>query len=150
MNLEELKSHVWRGKTSYSANPVIPTGFPTLDSFLPGGGWPHRSVTEIFLDHYGIGELSLLIPALTSLTQQDAAAQKKWIVWVAPPFVPYAPALKQHGMKIDRLLFIDPSANGLSEPSSSRTWNRLKAGWRKKSTRRMRGSRNWNWLWRRR
>ena len=114
MRLEDLSSHVWRGKTTYSAHPVIPTGFPSLDRHLPGGGWPQRSVTEIFLDHYGIGELSLLIPALKSLTQQDDSIEKKWVVWVAPPFIPYAPALKQHGIQIDRLLFIDPSVKGES------------------------------------
>jgi len=109
MRLEELHSHVWRGKSAYSAHPVIPTGFTSLDHHLPGGGWPHRSVTEVFLDHYGIGELALLIPALTSLTRQAETTEKKWIVWVAPPFIPYAPALKQHGIKIDRLLFVHPS-----------------------------------------
>jgi cell division inhibitor SulA/protein ImuA len=107
--LEELHSRVWRGSKSACSAPVIPTGFASLDRHLPGGGWPHRSVTEVFLDHYGIGELALLIPALTTLMRQDEAAQKKWIVWVAPPFIPYPPALMQHGMNIDRLLLVHPS-----------------------------------------
>jgi len=109
MRSDELHSRVWRGKGTYAVHPVIPTGYASLDRHLLGGGWPHRSVTEIFLDHYGIGELTLLIPALTLLTQQDEATEKKWIVWVAPPFIPYAPALMQHGLNIDRLLLVHPA-----------------------------------------
>jgi hypothetical protein len=36
---------------------------------------------------------------------------------VAPPFVPYAPALRQHGIDIDRLLMIHPTAG-----MKSRLW----------------------------
>ena len=114
MRLEELNAYVWRGSNTSSVRPVIPTGFSSLDRQLPGGGWPSRSVTEVFVDQYGIGELTLLMPALTSLTRQDDAAEKKWLVWVAPPFIPYAPALQRHGVKIDRLLFVDPSAERIN------------------------------------
>ena len=98
--LQELHSYVWRGSKGTHSAPVIPTGFASLDRHLPGGGWPHRSVTEVFLDHYGIGELALLIPALTSLMRQGEATEKKWIMWIAPPFIPYAPALMQHGINV--------------------------------------------------
>ncbi len=60
-------SQIWRGKSAHFSQPVISTGFANLDEHLPGGGWPQRSITEVFLDYYGIGELTLLIPALREL-----------------------------------------------------------------------------------
>jgi cell division inhibitor SulA/protein ImuA len=57
------------------------------------------------------------MPALTALTKEDPAKPKKWVAWVAPPFVPYAPALQQHGVNIDRLLMIHPTSS-----SKSRLW----------------------------
>jgi cell division inhibitor SulA/protein ImuA len=105
---------VWRGKVATIARAVIPTGFSDLDRALPGGGWPLGAITEILVDGYGIGELGLLMPALTALTKEDPAKPKKWVAWIAPPFVPYAPALQQHGVNIDRLLMIHPTSGGKS------------------------------------
>jgi cell division inhibitor SulA/protein ImuA len=57
----------------------------------------------------------LFIPALIALTggqptSVDTRAAKKWVVWISPPFVPYAPALQQKGVGIDSLLIVQPSA----------------------------------------
>ena len=79
---------------------------------LPGGGWPLGAITEVLVDGYGIGELGLLMPALEALTKEEPARPKKWVAWIAPPFVPYAPALQQHGVNIDRLLMIHPTSEG--------------------------------------
>lgn len=103
-------SQIWRGKSAHFSQPVISTGFANLDEHLPGGGWPQRSITEVFLDCYGIGELTLLIPALRELTQRRNAADKKWVIFIAPPFIPYAPALVQRGIDIERLLMVHPTA----------------------------------------
>lgn len=107
MSLEELMldTRIWRGKEGRFSSPVIPTGFGDLDRYLPAGGWPNGAITELALDHYGIGELKLLIPALIHLSRRDAK-NKKWMVWVAPPFVPYAPALQQQGIDLDCLLIV--------------------------------------------
>jgi len=56
---------------------VIATGFPELDRYLPGGGWPTGAIIEVFVDGYGIGELALLMPAVVSLTQADPLKPKK-------------------------------------------------------------------------
>lgn len=111
MGLDELITHsrIWRGRDGYSSAAVIPTGFEALDRCLPGGGWPQYAITEIFLDRYGIGELSLLMPALAFLSRQTAK-KKPWIVWIAPPFIPYAPALSRHGLDLDRILLVHPSS----------------------------------------
>jgi cell division inhibitor SulA/protein ImuA len=106
----DWQTRVWRGKAASNARAVIPTGFSELDCRLPGGGWPLGAITEVFVDGYGIGELELLMPALAALTQPDAAKPKKWVAWIAPPFVPYAPALKQRGVEIERLLMIHPTS----------------------------------------
>jgi protein ImuA len=106
----DWQTRIWRGKGASVARAVIPTGFGELDSHLPGGGWPIGAITEIFVDGYGIGELGLLMPALAALTKVDPAKPPKWVAWIAPPFVPYAPALQQHGLNIDRLLMIHPTS----------------------------------------
>jgi protein ImuA len=111
------QARVWRGNVAAFTRAVVPTGFHELDRSLPGGGWPLGAVTEIFVEGYGIGELGLLMPALAALTKENPATPKKWVAWVAPPFVPYAPALQQHGVNIDRLLMIHPSAG-----NKSRLW----------------------------
>lgn len=111
MRLEDLQAYVWRGKSALAPSAVIPTGFTALDRKLPGGGWPSHSITEIYVDRYGIGELGLLVPALKRLTHDPSVhEQPKWIIFVAPPYIPYAPAWVQHGVAIERLLLVHPSA----------------------------------------
>jgi cell division inhibitor SulA/protein ImuA len=105
-------ARIWRGRGSPAAvaRAVVPTGFRELDAALPGGGWPLGAITEVLVDGYGIGELGLLMPALAALTKDDPAGRKKWVAWVSPPFVPYAPALQQRGVDVARLLMIHPTS----------------------------------------
>ena len=112
MEWNDWHAHIWRGKAATVARAVIPTGFHDLDRALPGGGWPLGALTEILVDGYGIGEHGLLMLALEALTKEDPAKPKKWVAWIAPPFIPYAPALQQHGVNIDRLLMIHPTSGG--------------------------------------
>ena len=87
----------------------LASGYPKLDQQLPGGGWPRNALTEILLEHYGTGELQLLMPALSHLSQpRDDAAEAGWITWVAPPFEPYPPALQQWGVNLSRVLIVRP------------------------------------------
>jgi cell division inhibitor SulA/protein ImuA len=113
VGVEDLLSHplLWRGQgTSFAHTPAIATGFDALDRYLPGGGWPLTGISEIFIEHYGLGELRVLMPALASLSRR-AVEVKKWIVWVAPPFVPYAPALAHHGVDLSRILLVHPPSS---------------------------------------
>jgi hypothetical protein len=107
-SLDELDGLVWRGRSTRWARAALPTGFTALDHFLPGGGWPLGGLIEVFVDRYGIGELTLLIPALAALTRAGPRNNRKWVVLIAPPFVPYAPALKQRGIDVDALLIVQP------------------------------------------
>ena len=113
MSIDDLLSHpqIWQGQRGDAVSTlVVPTGFKALDQYLPGGGWPLNVITEIFLDRYGVGELSLLMPALTRLSRQAITA-KKWIVWIGPPFIPYAPALIRCGIDLNRILLVHPTGS---------------------------------------
>jgi cell division inhibitor SulA/protein ImuA len=101
--LEEiLQRHpVWRGGAVSSAIPAVPTGFAELDGALPGGGWPTGALSEILAGREGIGELQLVLPALASLSWAG-----KRIVWLAPPHLPYAPALAAAGIDLAHLVVV--------------------------------------------
>ena len=93
---------IWRGNAlSRVASASVPTGFAALDAELPGGGWPTAALTEILPQHEGIGELRILGPALAALS-----AQKRTLVWIAPPHLPYAPALAAAGIDLARLIIV--------------------------------------------
>ena len=78
------------------------TGIAALDALLPGGGWPLGGLTEVLVDCRGIGELRLLTPALARLGRAG-----RWVVWLDPPYVPYAPALAAGGLPLSRTLWVD-------------------------------------------
>ncbi len=105
MNLNELlqRAPIRRG-ASAPAQPTLPSGFDALDVLLHGG-WPRAALTEILTEHEGIGELRLLLPALAEVTRQ-----KRWVAFVAPPYIPYAPALAHADLDLSRVLLIHPSA----------------------------------------
>jgi hypothetical protein len=101
--LEEiLRRHpVWRGGPLACAVPGLPTGFAALDRELPGGGWPAGALTELVARREGIGELQLLLPALAALSWGG-----KRVVWLAPPHLPYAPALAAAGVDLAHLAVV--------------------------------------------
>ena len=109
---------LWRGHSQAHALPGLASGYERLDRHLPGGGWPQQALTEILIEHYGIGELRLLMPALARLSTEDLAtdavnaAEPGWIAWVAPPFQPYPPALQQAGINLSRMLIVRPKNDG--------------------------------------
>jgi protein ImuA len=110
LDSDELRGRIWRGKDgARSTRIALPTGFAALDRYLPGGGWPLGPLIEVFVERYGVGELSLLMPALAALTTRTGARARKWVAWIAPPFVPYAPALQQRGIAVDALLLVHPN-----------------------------------------
>jgi len=82
----------------------IPTGYSVLDEYLPGGGWPVDGLTELLYERHGIGEFRLLAPALSRLSRQE----DRWIVYLAPPFIPYAPALSGAGVDLSAILVVRP------------------------------------------
>lgn len=87
--------------------PPRPTGFAALDAELPGGGWPGAGLIELLLDAAGSGELRLLAPSLAAACAASPGAAAA-VLWVAPPFTPYAPALAALGLKPQQLAIAAP------------------------------------------
>jgi hypothetical protein len=87
-----LQKHpVWRGGARRLAVPAVATGYAALDAELPGGGWPAAGLTE----------LQLMLPALARLSWAG-----KRVVWLAPPHLPYAPALAAAGVDLAHLAVV--------------------------------------------
>ena len=55
------------------------------------------------LERNGIGEVSFLAGALAR-----ASNEERVIAWIAPPYLPYAPAIAQSGIRLDRCMVVRP------------------------------------------
>jgi hypothetical protein len=96
---------VWRGgELEHVAHRVVATGFARLDAELPGGGWPMGTLTEVLHDGAGIGEVTFLAGALAR-----AAGSDRLVAWISPPYLPYAPALAQAGITLERCMVVRPA-----------------------------------------
>ena len=103
---------LWRAHTlGQACAPSCPSGHPRLDAELPGGGWPLAGLTEI-LTLPGSGEMQLLAPALArprSAAEAGQGAPPEALLWIAPPCLPYAPALLRLGLPLKHLSWIQPA-----------------------------------------
>lgn len=111
MAIRELLSHpdLWRADqigSPVANGAATPSGFDALDAHLPGNGWPRAGLMELMLSTAGIGELKLLAPALGALSHAA-----RWVAWINPPFIPYAPALRAHGIDIRKVLLVHPKGH---------------------------------------
>jgi hypothetical protein len=104
-------ARVWKLKDASAAppRPVWSTGKSSLDARLPGGGWPTASLVEVLIDDTGLGEVQLFLPALVA-SQRRTDGETPWLVWIAPPHEPFAPALSQQGIDLGRLLVVRPAS----------------------------------------
>lgn len=100
--LLKTQRSLWRGTEQHHTQDTHPTGYDILDKALPGGGWSIGALTEVLPCKTGIGEFSLLLPALKTMTRQD-----QWVALINPPHIPYAPALANAGIALQRLLIVD-------------------------------------------
>lgn len=78
-----------------------PSGLADLDAALPGGGWPRGAITELMPASPGIGELALLLPALSASSQTGES-----LAWITPPLLPCAAGLSMRGIALDRLFLV--------------------------------------------
>ena len=104
MNRAETLQHLaWlcSNGRAVTAPVVEASGWTELDAILPGGGWQAGTVVELMPTATGIGELRLLLPALARITGAG-----RHVTLIAPPYIPFAPALSQHGVRLERLLVI--------------------------------------------
>jgi protein ImuA len=109
--IQHLLSHpqLWRAGMPVAArDQAIASGYEMLDELLAGGGWPRDGLVELLADQVGIGELRLLAPALAALSRQE----QRWLIWINPPHIPYAPALASFGLDIEKILLVHPKQHG--------------------------------------
>ncbi len=93
---------IWRfGQLPSRTRASISTGFTALDQALPDRGWEQGALTEVLSNEQGIGELSLLMPALSQVSQSG-----KGIVLVAPPFIPFPTAWAAHGINLQHVVMV--------------------------------------------
>lgn len=101
-DLQQLlcRPDVWRGSSHRSVlQPTLSTGHAALDQVLQNEGWPKHSLIEVCQDRCHL-EWQLLGPVL-----RGEGAQ--YIVLVNPPARPFAPALRQLGVDLDRLVVVE-------------------------------------------
>ena len=124
--LDALHADVWRAHAlALAPQRTVATGEALLDLHLPGGGWPVGALTELLQAPGVHNEWRLLAPAL-------ARCGTGPVVLVAPPHLPFVPALAAQGLAARRLLWFKlpptstPAARGGSSgkgrtPSASAT-----------------------------
>lgn len=113
-NLQDLLRHPAVFRVGDAATPpaqTVPTGFVELDRELSGGGWPRPGLAELLCDAQGIGELSLILPAHRLLAGATRLGGNG-MLWVAPPQLPYAPALLAAGVNLARLVMVKTQTAG--------------------------------------
>jgi protein ImuA len=101
---------LWRAhQIDRERGAVTPTGFIALDAELPGGGWPHRVLTEVLLPHLGVGELRLLVPALVRIAGPSGDGSYEGgrsVMLFDPPAALCGWALAQLGVNAQQLLVV--------------------------------------------
>ena len=105
---------VWCGSDWHAGHvdQTWPSGHAALDAELPGGGWPGNALVQIQQAAHSHAEWALLLPALAQQARQ-AQQQGGKLVLVAPPYLPFTPALQAAGIAPQRLCCV-PQAPGRS------------------------------------
>ena len=99
-------SHSANGGADFRAAPIadgLTTGYSTLDAALQQGGWPLDGAVELLSDGCGLGSMGLFLPAMERLSEQ-----RRWQVFIAPPYIPYAPLLQARGIDSGQILLVHP------------------------------------------
>ena len=107
VSLDEIMARpdVWCADRLASAViPAVSSGFSVLDAELPGGGWPRGALTEILVDGVGLGECSLVMPALGRMREEN-----RWSLLVAPPYQLHGPAWAACGIDLAHLVVVTPT-----------------------------------------
>ncbi len=109
------RNDTWRGQQRCFRGQIAPansdshdtrglaTGYTTLDGQLQQGGWPLDGTIELLSDGCGLGAMGLFLPAMEQLSEQG-----RWQVFIAPPYIPYAPLLAARGIDTEQVLLVHP------------------------------------------
>ena len=79
----------------------MPSGFAELDAVLPGRGWPAGA-----LDRDPARARRHRRNPAHAARARAPAGHRRDVVWIAPPHVPYAPALAAAGLDLARLVIV--------------------------------------------
>lgn len=96
-----LRTDLWIGDRAPRIEAEA-SGHPALDAQLPGGGWPRGALSEVIVGAGCHAELALSLPLLRRL-----AAAGRPLALVAPPHIPYAPALQRAGVNLRQLWVVE-------------------------------------------
>lgn len=92
---------IWSGASAQAARAhPQPSAYRALDLELPNGGWPASVLIELLLAQPDIGELRLLAPTLTRLTQEG-----KTVILLAPAHI--SAALTDLGLDRQHIIVIE-------------------------------------------
>jgi hypothetical protein len=101
VTLDQLSRLCRTGRNSVRSFEIEATGFASLNAALPGGGWQIGTLIEIMPSDIGIGELRLIMPTLARIS-----CSERHVALISPPYIPFAAALVQHGIRLEHLLVI--------------------------------------------
>jgi len=105
---EALHPTLWLGhQLGRLREQGLPSGYAALDRELPGGGWPRRALSELLLQHAGVGEIRLLAPSLVALQRAG-----RLVMLFDPPAALSAWALGDLGIVVEQLLVVDTRSRG--------------------------------------
>jgi cell division inhibitor SulA len=82
---------------------VIPAGIPELEALLPAGGLPKHGLVEVLVPDEHTDALSLFLPVLARLSQQE-----RWLGMVVPPYRARARVLSDTSVDAMRIQQINP------------------------------------------
>ena len=112
-----IEGKLWRGSHAnrHSSNTTksICTGYKSINKQLHSNGWPLKTTTELGINQAGIGELRLLLPALKKL---QSSQQQREIIFISPPYTPFAPALHRYGIDVNCITIVN------TQNSQERLW----------------------------
>jgi len=102
-NIKNLlqRQDIWQASDKNKVRSVLSTGYLALDNQLHYSGWPKGALSELLLSDNGIGEIRLLSPLLARLNQQPGH-----VCWINPPFIPYAPALTNQSIDLNKMVIV--------------------------------------------
>lgn len=96
---------IWQASQKVRLRPALSTGYAALDKQLHYSGWPQGALSELLICQHGMGEIRLLTPLLAQLSQQSG-----YVVWINPPYQPYAPALAEQKIGLNKLVIINTAS----------------------------------------
>jgi len=79
----------------------ISSGHKNLDLELPNGAWPQSCLIEMLSKETTASEMLLLIPTLKKI-----ASQNKYLIMLAPPYLPYIPTFQSFGIREELILVV--------------------------------------------